>query len=1274
MFASILLCAFAIALVCCAPAGAARGHAFASSFGEACNVTPCGAGQLNEPSGVAVNEASGEIYVLDQGDERVERFSATGVYEAQFDGSGKYEVVGAPEPQREGPVAGSGGLPGERETGKLSFSGEAQTSGVAVDNSCALQKLSEPACKTADPSNGDVYVLDAGHEVVDKFSPDGEYLGQITEAGAGEAFNIPLGVAVDTQGTVWVYQQASGSSTPGGVADGFNDATPNVFAGKRVVLEKPAGTVFVAPGFSVDSDGDFYTRGVEEGGQEITGVRKFDGEGHVSIEHLDNEAASAVAVDQLSNSSFVDNLASVAEFSPTGSELERLAVPGKHGSGLAINASPESETLYVADSEADVIDVYPPLSPGAPTIESEAASDVSGDSATLEAEINTRGGATRYHFEYGACSSPSTCASSPYGQSSPIPDALAGSDFEVHAVSVHVQGLSAHTSYHFRIVAQNEAGGEAHTVTGQERTFDTQSPGGELTLPDARQWELVSPADKLGALIAPIEETGVVQAAASGDAISYIANAPIEAQPQGVSGGVQVLSTRGSAGWGSRDLTIPHGEATGSPIGPGKEFRFFSEDLAAAFVQPFGAFTPSISPEASEQTALLHSDYLNGDPGKPCLPQAGNCNRPLVSGAAGAANVPAGTVFGKLSVETGTTCPKPSIVCGPEFEDATPDGSHAIVRSIVPLTETPIAGESLYEWSGGEPPAQQLQLVSVLPGVGGQPAKGPALGYLNQNTRNAISADGSRVVWEAPRSAPSLYMRNVPRAETIELDSAQAGCGECESGGGRFQLASSDGSKVLFTDKHRLTSDAGQAGKADLYQCEMAEAAGGKLECELSDLTPRVGGESADVQGSVIGAGEEGSWVYFVANGVLTSAADSNGEAAAAGRCRNNASGANLSPPGATCNLYAIHGGQTKLVGVLSGADIHDWAEVLREMPARVAANGQWLAFMSQRELSGYDNRDASSGQADAEVYLYSAASGAVACASCEPSGARPGGVEYHKLEPGSGGLVGGPRGAWESKALVAANVPGWTGDAEQGTNSRHQPRYLADDGRLYFDSADGLVSQDVNGTQDVYQYEPSGVPEPAGVPGCDEKSATYVRQSGGCVSLISSGASSRESAFLDASESGADVFFLTAARLQPALDNDASLDVYDAHQCSAASPCPSPAADEPPPCDTGDSCKPAPSPQPEIFGAPGSALFSGAGNLSSLAPAAPARKPPPPTRAQRLRKALAACHKRFPRAKKRRGACEQSARRQFAPKRASKKVSGQKPAASKGVKSGARR
>ena len=138
---------------------------------------------------------------------------------------------------------------------------------------------------------------------------------------------------------------------------------------------------------------------------------------------------------------------------------------------------------------------------------------------------------------------------------------------------------------------------------------------------------------------------------------------------------------------------------------------------------------------------------------------------------------------------------------------------------------------------------------------------------------------------------------------------------------------------------------------------------------------------------------------------------------------------------------------------------------------------------------------------------------------------------------------------------------------------------------------------------------------------------------------------------FLDASASGDDVFFLTSAQLV-SQDYDTGEDVYDAHACSEASPCSASVPVPSPPCDTADSCKAAPSPQPEIFAASGSATFSGAGNL--VAPLSkPAVKVKPKakslTRAQKLMKALKVCKGKHN--KKRRAACEAHARKRYGAK-----------------------
>ncbi|HEX3851320.1 MAG TPA: hypothetical protein VHW01_10170, partial [Polyangiaceae bacterium] len=367
-----------------------------------------------------------------------------------------------------------------------------------------------------------------------------------------------------------------------------------------------------------------------------------------------------------------------------------------------------------------------------------------------------------------------------------------------------------------------------------------------------------------------------------------------------------------------------------------------------------------------------------------------------------------------------------------------------------------------------------------------------------------------------------------------------------------------------------------------------------------------------ELQGAVIGINGSGSVVYFVSKAALTAGAQA---------------GAN--------NLYFSHledgKWEARLIATLASEanDGHDWGgpnRTLNEMTARVSPNGHYLAFMSDSSLTGYDNDDAVSGEPDEEVFLYDHQTGKLICPSCNRSGARPQGLYFENF--GKAPLIN--PGQMLSYHWVASDLPVW--DEIDINDTLHQPRYLSNDGRLFFNSTDALVPQDANGVADVYEYEP------------DELGSCA--QAEGCVNLISSGASGEESAFVEASESGEDVFFATTARLS-AQDVDTDYDIYDAHVCTSAVPCVQ-APVSPPPCSSGESCKPAPTPQPLIFGAPASATFSGAGNLTPPV-SKPQPKAKPLTRAQELAKALEACHKDKSKAK--RLSCEKQARKRYEPK-----------------------
>jgi hypothetical protein len=350
------------------------------------------------------------------------------------------------------------------------------------------------------------------------------------------------------------------------------------------------------------------------------------------------------------------------------------------------------------------------------------------------------------------------------------------------------------------------------------------------------------------------------------------------------------------------------------------------------------------------------------------------------------------------------------------------------------------------------------------------------------------------------------------------------------------------------------------------------------------------------VIGLLPGASADAGSVYFVANGVI----DGTGpEGARPGSCIGRGGQVREQPASADCDLYLRRHGITRLVAVLSGADFADWGwregNGLANLTARASSDGRYLAFMSQRPLTGYDNRDAASGRPDEEVFLYDAdadgGAGYLVCASCNPNGARPHGIEYSRIDSFGpfAGLAGGPE-VWAESTWIAANIPGWTSLNQTEGLAPHQSRYLSDQGRLFFNSADALVPGDTNGTEDVYQYEPPGGVEgaPAGDT-CTISSPTYRPASRGCVDLISSGTSGEESAFMDASESGSDIFFLTASRLSRR-DTDTATDLYDARVGGGEEE-----AARPVEC-SGDACQQPATPPADPT--PGSLTFSGAGNV----------------------------------------------------------------------------
>lgn len=1149
------------------PALAATTHEFVGSFGS-----------FGNPNGLAV-DAGGDVYVADIATNSVQKFDASG-NPVNFSSLGSNTLTGAATPATSFSFPASYGNP----------------AAIAIDNSGSA-------------SAGDVYVMDEGHDVIDKFDSTGAYVGQITGTSGGPFSDI-YGIGVDGSGDLWVYQPGSevDEFSPGGA---FLSSFPFNYGSD--------------PAFAVDPSGDTYAmRGCDC-------IEKFDLTG-TDLGQVDNSSTDiAVAVDPATSHVYIDQGSSVAEWDTSAmpgssatevSQFGSAQLTGSSGGGIAVSPTASGD-VYVADPNTGKIDIYGPLvtlpdvttgeatnvrptsatlsghvdpagggaviscqfqyvdqadyqpsasdpyssgqtatcSPATPyssatdvtaditglqanttyhfrleatnsngttfgsdqtfgtgaSVDSESVSDVGVTDATLHALINPNSTPTSYHFEYGT-------SAGVYPNSTPEAS-LGSGDSDVSALAL-LSGLQPGTTYHWRVVATNSVG----TTDGADEAFTTyQAPpvfgpcpndqlryGHGAHLPDCRAYEQASPVDKGGSDVSG--GPNLVQAAPGGSAITFFDYLGLP----GVFGSTSLfpsyVASRGAAGWSTQNVMPPASvswEGT-SPSG-GAYYVGWSPDLSMTL-----AFGSSVS--ASQQNAVVLSDTAHGT------------YRVLATGS-----------------------------FGPQLAGLSADDSRVVFEDQAQLLPSAAAGQNnVYEF---DQTSGQLYLVGVLPVSqgGGAPPGGSFTGPYHLNTgdtgnggaragmytQTAISSDGSRVFFTAGQTG-QLYVREDPTSATpatVPVSASQktngSGPGGTDPNGAQpaaFMTATPDGSRVLFTSPEELTNDAttGSADQGnDLYAYDVQTGT-------LRDLTPDTNDPNgAEVQG-VLGASSDGSYVYFVANGVLA-----NG--ASAGNCTGIAISRGSS---GTCNLYLWHDGTIAFIAQLSPTDrgdnsddAVDWEPTpdafvgSPEKTSRVTPDGQTLLFRSARN------------DGVGEFYRYSAASGQLECVSCDPSGAPPvGPATLQSIH----GLIG------ITKAPVLT-------------------RNLSDDGdRVFFESSDPLLPAATNGVQNVYEWEADGS-------GSCQSSA----DGGGCLYLLSTGTSPDPSYFADASASGDDAFLFTS---QPLVgqDQDQLVDVYDARVDGGLASQNPPAAT---PC-SGEGCKPPPSVAPPPPTA-ASVTFAGPGNVS---------------------------------------------------------------------------
>jgi hypothetical protein len=492
-----------VLMVFATPSLAHFGYITGSTFGS----SGTGAGQFKTPVGVAIDEGTGDVYVVDQGSNRVERFEANGKYLSEVNGS---------------------------ETPATAF---ASPTYVTVDNS-------------RDAAKGHVYVADPSQGVIDAFDSSGKYLFQIATSGieaittdtsghlwvwtnqtsfeeysetGGTILRQPVGrettpgIAVDSSGNVYVLygSEKVGRFSPptfiedneageGGsaVALAINPVTNNIFQddGSSIVEWPPfgegpelwqkteeafSGTLTNSHGLAVNGKtGALYASDESTNDVELfTTVVTPDATTGPASALTTNSASieGSIDPDKTKTSYFFEWGESASYGDSTAVEEAgegEAAIPvSAHLTGLGPNtiyhyrvvASNENGVSTGADETLTTLSL-PPVVEGAPNASHENRSSV-----VLQTQINPRHSTTNYHFVYVEEAAYAPAAIDPYaaGGETSATDIGAGSGGQ--AVEQLLGGLKPATKYHYEVIAINRAG----RVTGTDGMFTT----GALTPP-----------------------------------------------------------------------------------------------------------------------------------------------------------------------------------------------------------------------------------------------------------------------------------------------------------------------------------------------------------------------------------------------------------------------------------------------------------------------------------------------------------------------------------------------------------------------------------------------------------------------------------------------------------------------------------------------------------------------------------------------------------------------------------------------------------------------
>jgi Tol biopolymer transport system component len=657
-----------------------------------------------------------------------------------------------------------------------------------------------------------------------------------------------------------------------------------------------------------------------------------------------------------------------------------------------------------------------------------------------------------------------------------------------------------------------------------------------LGLPDCRAYEMVSPAEKGGSDTSELPITGI-PVSANGQAVGFAsqnAYADAENYQVGALGAADnpFLSRRARSGWLTSSAIAP------MTIVPNPNRSGFVGDLSpAGFADQTSCGDTRVTNEGAgtSVTCAIRRTGIGSWVASPLYP---NTTGALFD-ATGEAVKYLGSSRNLSNVFFQT------------------EGGATGGGALLPADISTNAGDGIYELEGLGGGWPGIKLVNVetngnqigpsqaarLGGIGiratGLPQKCGSLGSNGavSSTYDAISESGEVVYFTAcpsnlRRGIYSIYARLGGRETVAISEPSPSECTTCEEtpASAVFEGASHNGAKAFFITKQQLVNeDADET--LDLYEWDFGKPPGKTIvqisRGGLGDLTPGVG---ANVQG-VVRISSDGSHVYFVANGVLTTVPNMLGQV----------------PQESADNLYVYNTvtETTRFVAELcSGAELSgstgdsQCPATLNEGEDETNDTSLWGQDVGRRAQATPDGR-----------YLVFDTYGRLITSG--PQADTDEAQDVYRYDSDTGQLVRVSVGEASFPASNNGNTPGMNALIPAPDNivtgafasQEDWSRAISADGStIVFTTPEQLQANDVDTGS-----KPSCTQEAGGDTGCD-----VYEWHEGVVGMVSDGhtaESVNNTSYYGAvgmSASGSDIFFLTRTRLV-GQDTDQLVDLYDA-------------------------------------------------------------------------------------------------------------------------------